>query len=131
MKAESARSDPFFCSVCTIAKLFCCATIQTFQGIRTEAEQTRILPKELWILASNEQNDNFFALHLSGSLAAPLGRTHGENGKWKKKLKQKIRNKSCCTFLYAKSSFCSFCRSARGCWPFPRINFHISMGFFC
>lgn len=25
----------------------------------------------------------------------------------------------------AKSSFCSFCRSAEGCWPFPRINFNI------
>lgn len=25
----------------------------------------------------------------------------------------------------ANSSFCSFCRSAEGCWPFPRINFNI------
>lgn len=25
----------------------------------------------------------------------------------------------------ANSSFCSFCRSAEGCWPFPRMNFNI------
>lgn len=37
----------------------------------------------------------------------------------------KDKRLNCLTFLYANSSFCNFCRSAKGGWPFPRINFHI------
>lgn len=31
------------------------------------------------------------------------------------------------TFRKAKRSFCSFCRSAVGCWPFPLMNLSISI----